>query len=231
MNHHPTQLDSNHPIQQTNDYPIETKKAETMCYVCKNNVSGFHCQVCNVYFCADCQNKVHTAFLNNFHKDYICSLEIEPIEITIRYYAHKKIKLKVPPSLTIKDLKKKIENSEGIDMDKFMMTYNDEFLENESQTISDCNIKNKSTFYLIVKNFNLRIFIELANKAFYIKTNPKDTIENIKSKIQEKEGYQPDQQLLKFGYKFLFYDSRVLSDYNIQEGSTLNLQFKQDILK
>ena len=133
------------------------------------------------------------------------------------------ITLEVEASDTIKSIKTKVEEKEGIPPDQQQFYFSGKPLM-DNMTLNDYNIQRDSTFYLVPQlSSRIPISISCSNgKSITLEVCTNDTVENVKAMIQDKEGIPVDQQQLDFGGKQLE-DDRILSDYNIHRGSNLHL--------
>ena len=127
-----------------------------------------------------------------------------------------------PATDTIKAVKSKIEEEEGIPPGQQRLIFAGKTLE-DGHALSDNNIRNDPSMHLVPTSTMQTRFSTIMRKVFTLILEPYDSVEEVMAKIEEKEGTPVENQRLVCEGRQLV-DGRVLSDYPfIKEGSLINI--------
>lgn len=162
------------------------------------------------------------------------------IVIDIVKWSGEKITCNVYPEDTVRELKQKIQDLEGIPPDYQFIFYRYTHMEEDWRLLSEYDVKANATIKLNCsmsdgrgpppppppdmlqrKNCGVKLYIKTpAGGTLALQVEPSDFIAHIKLLIQDKEGISPIQQRLFFDSRELM-DNQTLSDHDIPSEGTI----------
>lgn len=148
------------------------------------------------------------------------------IKIIIKYLENSNI-YEVNDDITIQELKSKIQDKEGISIEKQKLYFNDKLLEND-KTLIDYNIVTNCIIDLNLFIERIVVYAKASlGKKISLDVKNIEKIENIKKAIQNHEKIPQDLQVLKYN-NIILENSKTLEDYKIENNSILDLSLSSN---
>jgi len=147
-------------------------------------------------------------------------IDLEPMEIQVKSPDGRIADLVVNPYDTINDIKEQVKKQLGIPTDDQRPTLNNKTLPDKS-TLKDNKIRHGDVIELQPMEIYV---IDLDGKKGTYDVDPSDSIEEIKSRVEDKTGVNRELQRLAFEGVLLEEDQDTLKDVGIKHGDTLKLE-------
>ena len=139
------------------------------------------------------------------------------------------ITLEVDITDTIGSVKAKIQDKEGIPSNRQLLLISGKHLE-DSRTLCDYRITKDDILGLLIPHFQINVRLSISGSKSKNIIIPRVTsitkVGGLKYIIHVQEKIIPDQQILAFNGRILQDDRGVLDQYNIQNGSILDLSVR-----
>ena len=148
--------------------------------------------------------------------------------IYVKFLTSLTVTLNIDPCNTVVQVKHMILEKQGVPPAVQQFIFTGIQLEN-GRKLSDYNIQHESTLHVELRlGDGMQIFVKTyVGKTITLEVEPSDTIEEVKTKIQARNGIPPHEQRLTFAGKQLE-DGKTLSDYNVQKEDLIYLIIQRE---
>lgn len=148
-------------------------------------------------------------------------LDLEGMRIIIKdVQTGNKFPLNVEPNHTIDSIKDQIYDKESIPKDNQYLLFGGNLLDDPDKTLDDHDIKHMN----VINLDKMKVYVkDWKGKTFTMYVDPKDTTQDLKKKIKDRENIPIKDQILKFDGNVLDDPSATVKDNGIKYLDTLNL--------
>ena len=130
----------------------------------------------------------------------------------------------INPTDTVNDIKNKIEKQEGIPVKDQRLVFGDKSLDDRpDSTMEKEGIKDGSVLELVEPTFDIQVTTPDGKNITVKDVKPSDTVQDIKSKVQDQTGIPIKDQRLVHDGKELVDPNATMKDNDIKDGSKLNM--------
>jgi len=165
--------------------------------------------------------------LSDFNVRHKSTIDLGPMVIFVQPLGKEsKIELDVEPTDTLKSVKVKVKNRLKMPVAEQRLSFQDTEMLSDSKNLDSYGVRHLDTLYMFEesKNPTMIIFVlkEWNNHKFKLKTDPTNTILDVKKMIEASENIPVDQQRLTFKKKSV-YNAKTLEQSKIKNRDTLVL--------
>jgi ubiquitin C len=144
------------------------------------------------------------------------------VQISVRTPSGRRLTLRVRPTDRIEEVKAMIQEKEGLPPDQQRWFFEGNQLE-DGRTLQDYSVRKCSTLIVLGPRPGIQVFVKTwMGRRLQLDVEPTERIEDVKLKIQDKDGTDPEQQHLFFAGTTLK-NRDTVEDYSIRNNSLLHL--------